>query len=167
MHVPRVPATGVRCATELVCVGGRYLGGWGRGSTHPGTHPGIGIARAQPVVYLRYSSAQVLVRGLFLGLQPASAACLTPQGPYALRSSRLCSRRGTRKPGVRRAQEGPGVPGGASDALQDQYGRDFRIYILKLVIKPECRRKSVMRPAILPDSKTRPKVTTLNFQDFH
>ena len=44
---------------------------------------------------------------------------------------------------------------------QDQYRRDLRLNILKLVINPECRPNSVMRPGILPISETRPKVTTL------
>ena len=52
-------------------------------------------------------------------------------------------------------------------ALLDQYGRDSIIFILKLVINPECRLKSHMRPIILPISKTGPNVMTLNFQDFH
>ena len=49
---------------------------------------------------------------------------------------------------------------------QDQYRRDSIINILKLVRIRECRLKSVMRPAIVPDSKTGSKVMTLNFQDF-
>ena len=47
---------------------------------------------------------------------------------------------------------------------QDQYRRDSIEYILKLVHNPECRLKRRMRPAILPISKTGPKVMTLNFQ---
>ena len=47
-------------------------------------------------------------------------------------------------------------------ALQDQYRRDSALNILKLVIIQECRRKSFMRPGILPVSKPAPKVTTLN-----
>ena len=49
---------------------------------------------------------------------------------------------------------------------QDQYRRDSNEYILKVVTIPECRRKGVMRPGILPYSKTGSKVTTLNFQYF-
>ena len=43
---------------------------------------------------------------------------------------------------------------------------EIRVYILKLVHKPECRLKVVMRPAIVPISKSPRNVTTLNFQDF-
>ena len=52
-------------------------------------------------------------------------------------------------------------------APRTQYRRDSGIYILKLVLNPECHRKSSMRPGILPISKTRPEITTLNFQDFY
>ena len=54
----------------------------------------------------------------------------------------------------------------AAAALLD-IGRDSAVYILKLVNNPECHLKYVMRPAILPISKTGPKVTTLNSRDFH
>ena len=49
---------------------------------------------------------------------------------------------------------------------QDQYRRDSRVYILKLVYNPECHWKSVMRPGILPVLKTGSETTTLNFQYF-
>ena len=45
-----------------------------------------------------------------------------------------------------------------------QIGRDSGLNILKLVHNPECQPKYVMRPAMLPVSKTRSNVTTLNFQ---
>ena len=45
--------------------------------------------------------------------------------------------------------------------------RDSGQYILKLVNIPECRHKTLMRPAMLPVSKTRPKSTTLNSPVFH
>ena len=47
-----------------------------------------------------------------------------------------------------------------------QYGRDSIKYILKLVKTWECHRKSSMRPGIVPVSKSRPIITTLNFPDF-
>ena len=50
---------------------------------------------------------------------------------------------------------------------QDQYRRDSTEYILKLVIKPECHWFSLMRPAVVPVSKTGSNVMTLNFSDFH
>ena len=48
---------------------------------------------------------------------------------------------------------------------QDQYGRDSAVYILKLVIIPECRPYFVMRPAIVPVSKKSREVTTWDFQE--
>ena len=41
-------------------------------------------------------------------------------------------------------------------------GRDSASYILKLVIIPECHRKVLMRPAIVPVLKRGSKCTTLN-----
>ena len=52
-------------------------------------------------------------------------------------------------------------------ASWSQYGRDSAPNILKLVNNLECRRKSSMRPVILPISKTGPEYTTLNFQISH
>ena len=43
-----------------------------------------------------------------------------------------------------------------------QYRRDSGVNILKLVIIPECHRYLMMRPAIVPVSKTGPKCMTLN-----
>ena len=69
--------------------------------------------------------------------------------------------------GVRRVQQGPGVPPDAQNTPQDQYRRDSRRFILKLVNNPECHHYLLMRPGILPISKTGPKFTTLNSWDFH
>ena len=49
---------------------------------------------------------------------------------------------------------------------QDQYGRDFIKYILKLVNIPECRHFSLMRPGIVPVSKTAAKSHDLEFPIF-
>ena len=81
--------------------------------------------------------ALVLVRGLLWGYVRAAPGHLDAPRPYALRYP-----------------------------PQDQYGRDSGEYILKLVRFLECRLKVVMRPAMLPVSKTGPKVTTLKNQDF-
>ena len=64
-------------------------------------------------------------------------------------------------------QQAPGVPADAQYPPWDQYGRDSMIYILKLVHNPECHCFLLMRPAIVPISKTGSKVTTLNFQESH
>ena len=68
--------------------------------------------------------------------------------------------------GVRRAQEGPGVPIGRPTPPQAQYRRDSVKYILKLVNIPECHHKTVMRPAIVPISKNRPQYHDLEFPGF-
>ena len=47
--------------------------------------------------------------------------------------------------------------------LRTLSGRDSGIYILKLVNMLECRRKSVMRPAIVPVPKKRSKSHDLEF----
>ena len=60
-------------------------------------------------------------------------------------------------------------PAGAWSALTvpqpapAQYRRDSTIYILKLVHNPECHHNLVMRPGILPISKTRLKSHDLEF----
>ena len=41
-------------------------------------------------------------------------------------------------------------------------GRDSANNILKLVNNPECQQKCLMRPVILPVSKSRPYITTFN-----
>ena len=50
-----------------------------------------------------------------------------------------------------------------SEPYPGPIGRDSANNILKLVINPECRPNSVMRPVIVPISDLGPKVTTLNF----
>ena len=51
-------------------------------------------------------------------------------------------------------------------ALPEPIRARFRVIYLKVRSNPECRRNSVMRPAILPISRTGSNVTTLNFQVF-
>ena len=59
------------------------------------------------------------------------------------------------------------APAPVASPACSQSGRDSVNNILKLVIKPECHRNMLMRPGILPVSKTPRKYTTLNFQIFH
>ena len=85
------------------------------------------------------------------------------QGPTTSPSPRFCVHQGT--PRARLALSAH--PGSSHSTCPSWPIRArFHVNILKLVIKPECHRKTVMRPAIVPISKTGSNVTTLNFQDF-
>ena len=94
---------------------------------------------------------------------PTLPATLVLPGPNRWPRQRFCVHPGT--PG---ALAGPfRTPGllALKYRPQDQYGRDSTSNILKLVINPECRPFSLMRPAILPVSKNPVKCHDLEFPE--
>ena len=97
--------------------------------------------------------------GRWVGTWEGGIPGTTPsQYPY-LRYTRLFNLNIARQGPVRTPQALQGPPGPSAHLLLThargpRLGRDSDIYILKLVNSRECRRNSVMRPVILPVSKT-------------
>ena len=128
-----------------------------------GSGSGAGGVRYQGLVG-RGSTGRVLYRGTNPATHPADALLVLP-GPnlwLAHASAPAMALQGALLAPLRT----PWLPA-LKYALLEPYGRDSALNILKLVLNPECHRKYVMRPGILPISKIRRKVTTLNFPDFH
>ena len=108
--------------------GVRQCGYQGLGEGYTGWVPGGGVLPTQPD-YIGIARAQRMAGNPVIGHAEALQGL---PGPSAHLSS----------PALRYA-------------LLDPIRRDSGLYILKLVIIPECRLKSVMRPAILPVPKNR------------
>ena len=123
----------------------RVQGGWGRGSTRDGVYGWVregAIPGTHPPAPLYwYCQDPTNARIPYLPCPPGTPG---PPGPSAHLGSR------TRR-----------------TSLRTNKGRDSGIYILKLVMFPECQRFPLMRPAVVPVSKSRPKCHDLEFPGFH
>ena len=105
-----------------------------------------------------------ILGGCYTGYYPSTLpvhAYWHCQGPTIANYRRFCVHPATPGPGW--ALRTPGLLALRYGPVQ-AIGRDSIIYILKLVNSAECHLKCSMRPGILPVSKTRPKVMTLNSQ---
>ena len=91
------------------------------------------------------------VGGLYRVLHPPTHPLVLP-GPNHCSRPRYLRPPGT--PGARLAPSAHLAPRTQHSPLLANKGRDSRSNILKLVINPECHLKRLMRPAIVPISKT-------------